>query len=43
MSATQAMEPVTLVQFGGVDVLEVKANRRVGRLTGGTDDVLWSV
>ena len=37
------MEPITLVQFGAVDVPEVKAYRRVRRAAGGTDDVLGSV
>ena len=43
MSAVQTMEPVTPVQFGAVDVLEVKAYRRVRRVAGGTDDDLGSV
>ena len=42
-AAHTTMEPVILVQFGAVDVLEVKANRRVGRAAGGTDDLLGGV
>ena len=42
-AGNHAMEPVTLVQLGAVDMLQVEPDRRIGRTAGGTDDGLGSV